>query len=72
LITQPAPKKLAEALLNSGLAELPNVKIFASKVRPLDKERTIGRARPYEQVTDYKYEGIDEPLPVFKGHVTYR
>ncbi|KAA8895357.1 ribosomal subunit 39S-domain-containing protein [Sphaerosporella brunnea] len=72
LITAPPPKKLAEALLNSELATLPNVKVYPSKVRPLDKERVIGRARPYEQVLDYKYEGIDEPLPVFRGHIKYR
>jgi hypothetical protein len=64
LVAPPKPKRLADELAQiDNLVELPNVKLFASRIRPLDKERVIGRARPLEKVVDYEYHGIDRPLP---------
>ena len=71
LVTPPKLKKLADELAQTELAELPNVKMFASRIRPLDKERVIGRARPIEKVIDHTYKGIDTPQKVFKGHVVF-
>lgn len=72
LVTPPKAKKLADELAESPAVELPNVKVFASRIRPMDKERKIGRARPIVEVVDYKYKGIDEQLKGFRGHVVYR
>jgi len=72
LITPEKPAKLAEELVETELAELPNVKLYASRVRPLDAERMIGRARRVEEVVDYTYEGIDRPPKIFRGHVIYQ
>ena len=74
LLAAPKAKKLADELAHSPVAQLPNVKLFATRVRPMDKERVIGRARPIEEVVDHKYEGIDEKIQLkgFRGHVTYR
>jgi len=58
--------------VETDLANLPNVKLFSSRIKPMDKERVIGRARPIEQVVDFTYEGIDKPQKAFKGHVVYR
>lgn len=61
LVTPPKPAKLAEVLMqNEALVELPNVKIVPQKIRPLDKEKAIGRAILFPELTDHKYEGVDE------------
>lgn len=60
LVIPPKPKKLAEVLQKSTLASLPNVKLVATKLRPLDKEKAIGRAMLFPELTDHKYHGVDE------------
>lgn len=71
MIVWPKPKKLAEQLVVSEVARVGNVKVFTSRVRPLDKERAIGRAGAQEDVMDHKYVGIDRPQRIFKGHVRW-
>lgn len=73
LITPPKPMKLWEELAQMDeLAMLPNVKVFSSRIRPMDKERVIGRAIPRDEVQDHVYEGIDMWEKVWKGHVVFR
>lgn len=73
MVIQPKPKKLAEELLeNEKLVSLPNVKIVETKLRPLDKEKLIGRAILFPHMTDHKYEGVDpeEKAKPFKGGIS--
>ncbi|KAF8250993.1 hypothetical protein K440DRAFT_659208 [Wilcoxina mikolae CBS 423.85] len=73
LVTPPKAKKLWEELAQiDELVTLPNVKLFSSRIRPMDKERVIGRAIPRDEVQDHVYEGIDTRDKVWKGHVVYR
>jgi hypothetical protein len=55
LETKPKPKKLFEIIAETPLPELPNVKVYETRVRPWDKERMIGRERPFEKVVEFKY-----------------
>lgn len=57
---KPKPKKLYERLTELELQNIPNVKVFGSKLRPWDKERMIGRERPFEKVVEYRYP-FEEP-----------
>lgn len=52
---KPKPKKLYEVLAEKDLPSIPNVKVFGSRVRPWDKEKMIGRERPFEKVVEFKY-----------------
>ncbi|KAL1301757.1 hypothetical protein AAFC00_005956 [Neodothiora populina] len=62
LVVKPKPKKLATALQSAEqLVELPNVKVHARRVTPIDKERTVGRWKLIEQ------ELLERGLPV-TGH----
>lgn len=56
LIAPPPPTKLAEVLLSDDfpLSSLPNVKIFPERLRPLDKERMIGRLSPGQEEILYE------------------
>ncbi|KAF8535967.1 ribosomal subunit 39S-domain-containing protein [Trichophaea hybrida] len=73
LVTPPKAKKLWEELAQiDELVTLPNVKLFSSRIRPMDKERVIGRAIARDEVQDHVYEGIDTRDKVWKGHVVYR
>lgn len=54
--TKPKPEKLNEVLLTqTGLADLPNVKVYATRLRPWDKERMVGRERPFEKAVAFRY-----------------
>lgn len=53
--TKPKPAKLNEVLLQTELAHLPNVKVYAARVRPWDKERMVGRERPFEKAVAFRY-----------------
>ena len=48
-VVQPKPKKLAEHLAdNESLLDLPNVKIFAKRQKPSDKDEELGRKKVIE------------------------
>ncbi|KAE8308390.1 ribosomal subunit 39S-domain-containing protein [Aspergillus transmontanensis] len=48
-VLNPKPKKLADHLANSqGLQNLPNVKVFAKKQRPMDRDEELGRKKVIE------------------------
>lgn len=53
--TKPKPTKLNEVLLQTELADLPNVKVYEARVRPWDKERMVGRERPFEKAVAFRY-----------------
>ncbi|KAI5852462.1 hypothetical protein DFP73DRAFT_522561 [Morchella snyderi] len=55
LETKPKPKKLFEIIAETPLPQLPNVKVYETRVRPWDKERMIGRERPFEKAVEFKY-----------------
>ncbi|KAL7276721.1 hypothetical protein RUND412_000258 [Rhizina undulata] len=57
---KPKPKKLIDVLTETDLAELPNVQLLPSKIRPLDRERALGRARPFEKEFDYQYPFVEK------------
>ena len=47
---QPKPKKLAEVLEEqSGLSELPNVKLHSKKIGAIDREVVVGRWKVIEE-----------------------
>ncbi|EIT79620.1 hypothetical protein AO1008_04648 [Aspergillus oryzae 100-8] len=48
-VLNPKPKKLADYLANSqGLQNLPNVKVFAKKQKPMDRDEELGRKKVIE------------------------
>ncbi|CZT48256.1 uncharacterized protein RSE6_08929 [Rhynchosporium secalis] len=50
LIVQPKPRKLVEALSQKeDLVTLPNVSIFAKRITPIQKERSLGRWKVIEE-----------------------
>lgn len=53
--TKPKPAKLSEVLLEMQLADIPNVKVYETRVRPWDKERMVGRERPFEKAVAFRY-----------------
>ncbi|KAH8146393.1 uncharacterized protein LAJ45_09586 [Morchella importuna] len=55
LETKTKPKKLFEIIAQTPLPDLPNVKVYETRLRPWDKERMIGRERPFEKVVEFKY-----------------
>ncbi|KAI5782629.1 hypothetical protein EDC01DRAFT_789427 [Geopyxis carbonaria] len=76
LLARPKAQKLAEELtLREQVAKLPNVKLFDSRIRPLDRDRMLGREVKVEDVVEYTYEGVDDTAAMraraWKGHVTY-
>lgn len=52
---KPKPETLNEVLRETRIAEIPNVRVYDARVRPWDKERMIGRERPFEKVVAFKY-----------------
>jgi Ribosomal subunit 39S len=62
LVKPPKPRKLIDALQQKEeLLNLPNVSIYAKRVTPIDKHKSVGRWKVIEQ------ELIDRGLPV-TGH----
>lgn len=56
LVEKPKPAKLWDVLqAETELEELPNVKVYATRVRPWDKERMVGRERPFEKAVAFRY-----------------
>jgi len=50
LIVPPKPRKLVEALeQKEDLINLPNVSVYAKRVTPIDKERSVGRWKIIEK-----------------------
>lgn len=55
LIKPPKPRKLAEALSQKEeLLTLPNVSVYAKRVTPIDKHKSVGRWKVIEQELSYR------------------
>lgn len=50
LITPPKPRKLVDRLAQrEDLMSLPNISVFAKRITPIDKERSLGRWKLIEK-----------------------